>query len=51
MELLGDGMLIINIDESWVAETNFTRKLWLLANALATVSLVPVNPRLSLIAA
>ena len=51
MELLRDGMLIINIDESWVAETNFTRKLWLPANAPATVPLAPVIPRLSLIAA
>ena len=51
IELLKEGTLIINVDESWVAETNFTRKLWVPANAPATVPLASVTPRLSLIVA
>ena len=51
IELLKEGTLIINIDESWIAETNFTRKLWVPANSPATVPLASVSPRLSLIVA
>ena len=51
IELLKEGTLIINVDESWVAETNFTRKLWVPLNAPATVPLASVTPRLSLIVA
>ena len=51
IELLKEGRLILNVDESWVAQTNFTRKLWVPANAPATVTQAPVTPRLSLIVA
>ena len=51
IELLKEGTLIINVDESWIAETNFTRKLWVPANSPATVPLASVAPRLSLIVA
>lgn len=51
IELLKEGTLIINVDESWIAETNFTRKLWLPANSPPTVPLAAVTPRLSLIVA
>ena len=51
IELLKEGTLIINVDESWVAETNLTRKLWVPANAPAIGPLASVTPRLSLIVA
>ena len=49
--LLKEGRLILNVDESWISQTNFTRKVWLPANAPATVTQAPVTPRLSLIVA
>ena len=51
LELLKEGCLIINLDESWIAETNFVRKTWLPANAPGTFPLAPVSHRLSLITA
>jgi len=51
LEILKDGMLVINIDESWISETYFTRRLWLPPNSPGTVSLKPVSHRLSLITA
>ena len=49
--LLKDGKRIINIDESWLNETNFTRQIWAPPKTPATVPLAPVTHRLSLIAA
>ena len=51
LELMREGKRIINIDESWFNETNFTRQIWCPANSTATVPLAPVTHRLSLIAA
>jgi len=42
---------LINIDESWLNETNFTRKMWCPGDAAATMTQRAVTPRLSLIAA
>jgi len=51
LELLKEGKRILNIDESWFNETNFTRQMWCPANSSASVPLAPVIHRLSLIAA
>ena len=51
LELLKDDTLVINIDESWISETHYTRKLWLPANSPGSVPLKPVSHRLSLITA
>jgi len=45
------GTRILNIDESWLNETNFTRKMWCPAGAPATVIQRPISHRLALIAA
>ena len=51
LELLGEGKRIINIDESWINETNFTRKMWAPKNVTASITSKIINPRLALIAA
>ena len=51
LEVLKEGTLIINIDESWISETNFVRKTWLPANATGTFPLTAVSHRLALIVA
>ena len=50
-ELLGDGKRLINVDESWINETNFTRKMWVPSNSTASMTSQIVAPRLALIAA
>jgi len=37
LELLGGKDRCINIDESWLNETNFTRKMWCPGDAAATM--------------
>jgi len=49
--LLRDGKRIINIDESWLNETNFTRMMWCPPSTPATISHKPISYRVSLIAA
>jgi hypothetical protein len=51
LELLKEGTLILNIDESWVSETSYIRKLWLPANSPGTVPIKAISHRLSLITA
>ena len=51
LELLKEDTLIINIDESWINETNYIRKLWLPPNSPGTVPIKAVSHRLSLITA
>ena len=51
LQMLKEGTLIINIDESWISETNFVRKTWLPANAPGTFPLAPVSHRLALLVA
>ena len=50
LELLGEGKCIINIDESWINETNFTRKMWAQTKYKSTIPSQTVVPRLALIA-
>ena len=49
LSLLQNGTRIINIDESWLSETNFTRMMWSRANKPATVPTSPITHRLALI--
>ena len=51
LEILSFGKRVINVDESWIPETNFNRKMWCPTNAPCTVTDRAVNPRLALIAA
>ena len=51
LPLLQDGTRIINIDESWLNDTNFTRKIWIPSQTSSSMPLNPVHHRLSLIAA
>ena len=50
LELLGEGKRIINIDESWINETNFARKMWAQTNSSNSITSQIVSPRLALIA-
>ena len=51
LECLKSGRRIINVDKTWLNETNFTRKMWCSTKAPASVSSKPVSPSLSMIAA
>ena len=51
LDLLLEGKRVMNVDESWLNETTFTRKIWCPSNAPATITQRTVAPRLSLIAA
>ena len=50
IELLSQGKRIINVDESWINESSFIRKMWCPAQASATSTMRTVSPRISLIA-
>ena len=51
MGLLKDGKRIINIDETWLNETNFTRRTWAPKNDMGNSYKSTVSPRVSMIAA
>ena len=51
LPLLESGRRIINVDESWLFQTRFIRKLWVPADASATVTDKQVTPRISLLMA
>jgi len=51
LPLLEKGTRILNIDESWLNETNFTRKMWCPPQSPATVQTRPISYRIALIAA
>jgi len=51
LPLLQRGAHILNVDESWVSSTNFTRMLWAPSQTPATMRAKPVSYRISLIAA
>ena len=42
---------MINIDESWISETEYSRRMWCPAKSPATITDKSINPRLALIAA
>ena len=51
IKLLQCGYRILNIDESWLNQTNFTRQIWCPPQTPATVTQRPISQRISLIAA
>ena len=51
LELLQDGKRILNVDESWLSEISFQRKVWFPKDRPSTVTRQGVSPRISLIAA
>jgi hypothetical protein len=51
LPLLQEGRRIINLDESWLNDTNYMRKLWIPTNKSTSIPLNPVQHRLALIAA
>ena len=51
LEILSQGKRIINVDESWISETEYSRRMWCPTNAPCTITDRAVNPRLALIAA
>ena len=51
LELLINNKRVINVDESWINETNFTRMMWCPTTSTSTIKLSAVTPRLALIAA
>jgi len=51
LEFLKSGKRIINIDETWLNQSNFVRKIWCPSKATATIPLRTINPSLSMIAA
>ena len=51
LELLKQGKRIINIDESWISETEYRKRMWAPNTAPCTITDRAVTPRLALIAA
>jgi len=51
MKLLKQDKRIINIDETWINETNYTRRTWAPRDGKGNLQLNTVSPRLSMIAA
>ena len=51
LPLLESGRRIINVDESWLNQTRFVRKIWVPADGAATYTDKHVSPRISLLAA
>ena len=51
LNLLGEGKRIINIDGTWIGETNFVRRTWSQRDGQGNSTLNAVQPRVSMIAA
>ena len=51
LELLHGGKRIINVDESWISETEYSRRMWCSPSYPSTLAGQLVMPRLALIAA
>ena len=51
LKLLESGKRIINIDETWLNETSFVRRVWAHRGGYGNMRLNPIMPRLSMIAA
>ena len=51
LRLLDRGKRIINVDETWLNETSFVRKVWACGDGQGNIKLNAVTPRLSMIAA
>ena len=51
LALLDQGKRVIQVDETWLNETNFTRKTWSRRGAATSVPIKAISPSLSMIAA
>ena len=51
LEFLSEEKRIINVDESWVSETEYSRRMWCPTKTPCTITDRALNPRLALIAA
>ena len=51
LSLLASGKRVIQVDETWLNETNFTRRTWSRQGSANTVPIRAISPSLSLIAA
>ena len=51
LPMLQNGTRILNVDESWINETTFTRMIWCPPSTPATVQAKPISYRIALIAA
>jgi transposase len=51
LELLRRGLRVVNVDESWLNESRFIRRMWCPPDGAGTVTGKMLQPRLSLIAA
>ena len=51
LDLLSDEKRILNVDETWVAATNYRRRVWHPKNQLSSQKINPVAPRITMIAA
>ena len=51
LELLSQTKRILNMDESWIGDSSYIRRMWCPGNSPATVTSSTVSPRLSLLAA
>ena len=51
LPLLTKGVRVINVDETWLNESNFTRRCWLPKSSPGTETLRTITPTLSMIAA
>ena len=51
LPLMEQGKRIINVDETWLNETNFTRKIWCPTTSSGSFNLRTVSPSLSMITA
>ena len=49
--MLDSGKRIIQVDETWLNETNFTRKTWSLGGTVSSVPIKAISPSLSMITA
>ena len=51
IKVLDSGLRVLNIDESWISETDYSRRMWYPSTGAGTVTEKQINPRLALIAA
>ena len=51
LSLLKSGKRIINVDETWLNESNFTRKVWCRPGSNCSEAIKAISPSLSMIAA
>ena len=47
LDILSLGKRVINVDESWVSETNYNRRMWCPTNAPFTITDKFMSPRLA----